>query len=169
MSNILVKSPTQCLVYDKMLGMMSGKNGFCAYQDKQEGDLKTPLVSLKPVALYYRSDRVQALDSFLPTYEITQNCGWCDDPSDKNYNQFVTLPYPASAEKLYRDDACYDYFLVTDYNYLNPIPHKGSAIFIHLMHSDHRPTAGCLAFSKADFTFIIKHLQPSDAFVMSIL
>ena len=31
--------------------------------------------------------------------------GWCDAPADRNYNRPVRHPYPASAERLWREDA----------------------------------------------------------------
>jgi L,D-peptidoglycan transpeptidase YkuD (ErfK/YbiS/YcfS/YnhG family) len=83
---------------------------------------------------------------------------------DSAYNQFVTLPYRASAENLYRHDHRYDYILVTDYNYPDAIPHKGSAIFIHIMHDDKTPTAGCIAFRESDLKRIITSLQVGDCF-----
>lgn len=164
MPHINIISPSKAEFLGKEIPLAIGKNGFCPISEKIEGDHKTPLVNLKPMALYYRCDRVPLIETFLPTYSIHENDGWCDDPQHPDYNQFITFPFNHSAEKLYRQDHCYDYILVTDYNYPKAEPYKGSAIFIHLMHDDKRPTAGCLAFEKEDLQLIIQNLTPNDYF-----
>jgi len=164
-NNLIVQSATECLFNGKTISMMSGQNGFCLPQDKIEGDMKTPMIALKPLALYYRADRVPKIQTALPSHIITPNAGWCDAPNDVLYNQFVTLPYAASAEQLWREDHCYDYFLVTDYNYPQAKPFCGSAIFIHVKHDNHRPTAGCLAFNISDLVDIISVLSIDDFFI----
>ena len=88
--------------------------------------------------------------------------GWCDDPLDRNYNRPVKLPYPASAENLWRADHAYDLVVVLDYNFSRRAMHKGSAIFLHLAHDDKRPTAGCLAFNERDLRQILRQLKPGD-------
>ena len=164
MANILIQSHNTALFMGQKMPITIGKNGFCNIADKQEGDNKTPVVHLKPVAFFYRADRVRRIKTFLPTLPIYRNDGWCDAPMDTQYNQFVALPYRASAENLYRYDHRYDYILVTDYNYPNATPHKGSAIFIHIMHDDQTPTAGCIAFRKHDLKRIIANLHINDSF-----
>ena len=71
--------------------------------------------------------------------------GWCDDPADRSYNRPVSLPYPASHEELWRQDALYDILVVLDWNLVNPRPGAGSAIFFHLAAPGMTPTAGCIA------------------------
>lgn len=166
MPNIIIKSKDNAIFKDRKMPLTIGENGFCKPSDKQEGDLKTPKVNFKPLALYYRPDRVPLLNSCLPIYEITPNSGWCDDPKSSDYNQFVPLPYNYSAENLYRDDHRYDYIIVTDYNYPNAISGKGSAIFIHIMHEDGTPTAGCLGFKQEDLEYILKHIKSDDYFIL---
>ena len=63
------------------------------------------------------------------------NDGWCDAPDDPNYNRLVSLPYPASAEHLWRDDNVYDLIAVLGYNDDPVVPGKGSAIFLHIARS----------------------------------
>lgn len=168
MSDIFIISSQYAIFKGQKIPITIGKNGFCSVLHKQEGDNKTPVVNLKPVLLFYRPDRVRRIKTFLPTFPIHFHDGWCDAPLDRCYNQFITHPFRASAENLYRNDNRYDYILVTDYNYPTAVPHKGSAIFIHIMHDDKTPTAGCVAFEKNDLKRIIASLQYNDTFLMQI-
>jgi L,D-peptidoglycan transpeptidase YkuD (ErfK/YbiS/YcfS/YnhG family) len=168
MANIFIISNSSALFMGQEIPIAIGKNGFCFSHHKHEGDGKTPLIDLRPTAFFYRPDRVRRIKTFLPTTALKQSDGWCDAPLDREYNQFVARPFRASSENLYRNDHCYDYILATDYNYPNATPHKGSAIFIHIMHDDNRPTAGCIAFRKNDFQRIIASLQKNDSFCMQI-
>ena len=70
-----------------------------------------------------------------------------DDPSDPAYNQAVRLPFPASAEVLWRDDAIYDIIGVLGWNDSPVRPGHGSAIFLHVARSDYTPTDGCVALA----------------------
>ena len=71
--------------------------------------------------------------------------GWVDDPADANYNRLVSLPYPASAEQMWREDDLYDALVVIGYNMEPVVPGAGSAIFLHIATPDFAPTAGCVA------------------------
>lgn len=164
MPDIIIESENTALFMGQKMPITIGKNGFCHVSNKIEGDNKTPYVDLTPVAFFYRADRVRRIKSFLPTFAIHKHDGWCDAPLDTQYNQYVTLPYKASAENLYRTDHRYDYILVTDYNYPNAAPYGGSAIFIHIMHDDMTPTAGCIGFQCYDLKRIIACLTLGDRF-----
>ena len=48
----------------------------------------------------------------------------------------------------------YDYLIVITYNE-KKVPHKGSAIFLHLT-KNYKPTAGCIAIKKKDFEILLK-------------
>jgi len=58
------------------------------------------------------------------------------------------LPYPVSAEQMWRDDDLYDLLVVIRYNMEPVIPGAGSAIFLHIATPDFAPTAGCVAVKK---------------------
>ena len=81
--------------------------------------------------------------------------GWCDDIRSKKYNKEINFPFKFGAEKLYRRDDIYDYLVVINYNTKKTIPNKGSAIFLHLT-KNYKPTLGCIAVSKKDFTILLK-------------
>ena len=74
----------------------------------------------------------QARCTSLPLRAITADDGWCDAPDDPNYNRLVKLPYPASAEHMWREDHLYDLVAVLGYNDDPVVPGKGSAIFLHV-------------------------------------
>src|ERR1700722_8942881 len=115
-----------------------------------EGDGVTPSGVFPLRQIFYRADRIAKPQSILPIRITEKNDGWCDAPADPNYNRLVKLPYPASAEHMWRDDHLYDLVVVVGFNDDPVLPGKGSAIFLHLAKPDYSPTAGCVALSEAD-------------------
>src|SRR5262245_29116389 len=75
---------------------------------KREGDGATPVGRFRLLAVLYRPDRRRRPRTHLPVRPIGSTDGWCDTPSDRNYNRAVQLPYPAGAERLWREDNIYD-------------------------------------------------------------
>jgi L,D-peptidoglycan transpeptidase YkuD (ErfK/YbiS/YcfS/YnhG family) len=112
--------------------------------------------------LYYRPDRVGRPRTALPIAEITPALGWCDAPGDANYNRPVPLPYPASHERLWREDHLYDLLLVLGFNDAPRAQRRGSAIFLHLTHPDYRPTEGCVAIAPAAMMRLLERLALGD-------
>ena len=99
----------------------------------------------------------------LPLSAITPHDGWCDAPTDPAYNRAVALPYPASAERMWRGDDLYDIVVVLGHNDDPPVAGLGSAIFLHLQRPDLGPTDGCVALSKADMLTFLAQARPGDA------
>ena len=127
---------------------------------KREGDGATPVGRFRLVGALYRPDRLPRPKTRLPLTAIRPQSGWCDDPRDRAYNQPVELPYPASAEHLWRADHVYDLVIVIDHN-LNPARKgAGSAIFLHLATPEYSPTAGCVAVSLATMRRLLPRLGP---------
>ena len=133
-----------------------GKNGTII--KKIESDLKTPLGKYTIGKLYYRADRVDKPQTNLKTIIIKKTMGWCDDPKNKLYNKEIKIKNKIKCEKLYRKDYKYNYFIVIEYNRKEILPHKGSAIFIHLT-KNYLPTLGCIALSEKDFLILAKILD----------
>ena len=79
---------------------------------KREGDGATPIGCWNLVRVLYRADRIVRPVTRLPVKAIGRNDGWCDAPTDRNYNRLVRLPYEASAESLWRTDHLYDVVVV---------------------------------------------------------
>jgi L,D-peptidoglycan transpeptidase YkuD (ErfK/YbiS/YcfS/YnhG family) len=108
--------------------------------------------------VFYRSDRMQRPRTGLPLRPIRKRDGWCDAPGDRNYNRPVQLPYPASAENLWRSDTLYDVVVVLDYNVRPRIRGRGSAIFMHLARPGYTPTAGCIALQRPHLLLLLSRL-----------
>ncbi len=127
---------------------------------KREGDGATPRGLWRLLEVFYRPDRGLRPRSGLPIRRISQGDGWCDAPNDRNYNRPVRLPYPASAEDLWRTDHLYDLVVVLDHNRRPRVRGGGSAIFLHIARAGYRPTEGCIALSAKDLTQLIGRLRP---------
>jgi L,D-peptidoglycan transpeptidase YkuD (ErfK/YbiS/YcfS/YnhG family) len=128
--------------------------------DKREGDGATPAGTYPLVSVLYRNDRIAPPTSHLPVRPLAPNDGWVDEPSDAHYNRLVELPYPASAEGMWREDDLYDVVVVIGYNMEPVIPGAGSAIFLHIATPDLAPTAGCVAVNKEVLLTLIPLLGP---------
>ena len=138
-----------------------GRSGIAS--DKREGDGATPTGAFALRALRYRSDRVPAPQSGLPTQALKPEDGWCDAPDDPAYNQPITTPYAASHETLWREDHLYDVVIMLGYNDDPVIPGKGSAIFFHLAKQKDgvlQPTEGCVALALSDMLEVLKDVTP---------
>ena len=131
------------------------------HADKHEGDGATPTGRFALRRLLFRPDRLPRPVCALPTGALTPADGWCDDPADAAYNRAVALPYPASCEQLWRDDAVYDLILVVGHNDAPPVAGAGSAIFIHCARPDYAPTAGCIAFASGALIELLSLLTPA--------
>ena len=131
-------------------------------QKSAEGDGITPLGVFGLRQVFYRADRIAKPRVMLPVRAIGQQDGWCDAPDDPNYNRLVTLPYPASAETMWRDDHLYDVVAVVGFNDDPVVAGKGSAIFLHLAKPDYLPTAGCVALTQGDLLAALEQFQPGD-------
>jgi L,D-peptidoglycan transpeptidase YkuD (ErfK/YbiS/YcfS/YnhG family) len=128
--------------------------------DKHEGDGATPAGVYPLVSVLYRPDRVAPPQSRLPVRALAPSDGWVDEPADANYNRPVSLPYPASAEQMWRDDEFYDALVVIGYNMDPVVPGAGSAIFLHVASLDFAPTAGCVAIRKEILLGLLPLLGP---------
>ncbi|NQV93158.1 L,D-transpeptidase family protein [Candidatus Kaiserbacteria bacterium] len=150
--------PSGKLVFDgKEYQCAIGKNGFTT--DKKEGDWATPVGCFPLREVFYRKDRIEGIQTNLPTRETKEDDGWSDDVNDEYYNKLVKLPYRGSHEKLWREDEVYDVIVPLGYNDNPPIPGKGSAIFMHVARPTYSPTAGCVALSLHDLTELLSKVS----------
>ncbi|WP_439533903.1 L,D-transpeptidase family protein [Polymorphobacter sp.] len=125
-----------------------GRAGACLAADKREGDGRTPLGRYALTAALLRPDRgLAAPRTALPWRWLRPQDGWSDDPHDPAYNRPVTHPHLHSAERLWRNDDAYDILLTLSHN-TPPTPGLGSAIFLHCLQPDARPTEGCIAIDR---------------------
>jgi L,D-peptidoglycan transpeptidase YkuD (ErfK/YbiS/YcfS/YnhG family) len=128
--------------------------------DKHEGDGATPAGTYPLVSILYRPDRVAPPLSLMPVKPLAPSDGWVDEPADANYNRPVSLPYPASAEQMWREDGLYDALVVIGYNMEPVVPGAGSAIFLHIATPDFAPTAGCVAVEREILLGLLPLLGP---------
>ena len=125
---------------------------------KREGDGATPIGQWQAREVLYRPDRMRRPRTTLPVRAIRGHDGWCDAARDRNYNRPVRLPYPASAEALWRRDGLYDVVVVLGYNDHPRSWGRGSAIFLHVARPGYAPTEGCIALSRAHLLRLIARL-----------
>jgi L,D-peptidoglycan transpeptidase YkuD (ErfK/YbiS/YcfS/YnhG family) len=140
-----------------------GKGGLKAAAQKREGDGASP-VGVWPIRrLLYRPDKGPPPVTTLPSEAIKPEDGWCDAPDDALYNRPVSLPYPASAERMWREDDLYDLVVVLGHNDNPPIPQMGSCIFLHLAKPGYAPTEGCVALARPDMEAFLRLAKPGDS------
>lgn len=139
-----------------------GRSGVIAAADKREGDGATPLGDWPIRRVLYRPDKGPPPRTALPLQPIAPDDGWCDAAADPAYNRPVTLPYPARAERLWRDDDLYDRVVVLAHNDDPPVPGLGSCIFLHVARKGCGPTEGCVALSREDLDALLALAHPGD-------
>lgn len=139
-----------------------GKGGVLPARDKREGDGASPAGTWPIRRLLWRADKGPAPRTALPTHAIAPDDGWCDAPDDPAYNRPVKLPYPASAERMWRDDAIYDLVVVLGHNDEPVAPGMGSASFLHLARPDYAPTEGCVALARRDLEALLSRARLGD-------
>lgn len=135
-----------------------GRGGIVPARKKREGDGATPDGVHRIVGMLYRPDRLTA--SQLPDWALPIGPSdlWSDDSRDTDYNLMVRAPHPWSHERLTRPDPVYDLILLTDWNWPESVPGRGSAIFIHTWRGPRRPTAGCVALAQPDLIWIANRI-----------
>lgn len=135
-----------------------GKNGVSA--DSYEGSKMTP-AGFFPVreAFYFN----EVPETGLPSFQVTQNTYWVDDPDSPHYNQWVELDEAGgmekdfdSAEHMIDYPGSYEYGFVVGFNDDPVVPGKGSAIFFHISTS---ATLGCIATDRQHVLDILKFLD----------
>jgi|TARA_B110001452_G_scaffold208454_1_gene178715 L,D-peptidoglycan transpeptidase YkuD (ErfK/YbiS/YcfS/YnhG family) len=149
---IHVKNKNTLIIDDFKLRCCIGKNGLSS--DKREGDYSTPKGLFNLQKLYFRKERVGIPRCKIGKKVIKKNMAWCDDPTDKKYNEEIKTENKKLKEHLYRKDHKYDYVISIDHN-IKKIQNNGSAIFLHLT-DNYKPTIGCIALKKKDFEILIK-------------
>lgn len=163
MPDIIVDTATRTLTAGgRTVPCAIGKNGAVSASEKREGDGKTPLGRWPLRALLLRRDRNEAPQTALPWRWIHADDGWSDDVADLVYNRPVRHPHGFSAERLWREDALYDLIVVIGHNDDPPVPGAGSAIFLHCLAENGRPTEGCVAIDKTELRALANAAAPTD-------
>jgi L,D-peptidoglycan transpeptidase YkuD (ErfK/YbiS/YcfS/YnhG family) len=141
-----------------------GRGGVKA--NKREGDGATPRGTFRLKRLWWRADRHPRPVTSLPVKRIATADGWCEDPSDRHYNQPIKVPPRSTADRLTRKDHLYDFIIELDHNTRPRIAGRGSAVFIHAARPGFAPTAGCVALDLKALRRLIARLGPRSRIVV---
>lgn len=142
-----------------------GRSGLAVL--KREGDGTTPIGRFSLRQILYRADRGPRPRSPLPLRAIRRYDGWCEDPSDQNYNRLVKLSPRHDGDRLTRDDHLYDLIIVLGYNDAPRVRGRGSAIFVHLARKGYAPTAGCIGLSRHDLLMMLAQARRGSRIVVT--
>lgn len=152
----LVVTPMGVRFLNRTFPCTIGRGGIVSARHKREGDGATPAGVHRIVGMLYRPDRMaKPTDWALPIGPMDL---WSDDPADEDYNLMVRAPHGFSHEKLRRADPLYDLVILTDWNWPEAQPGRGSAIFLHRWRRPGYPTAGCVAFHTRDLLWIAQRI-----------
>jgi L,D-peptidoglycan transpeptidase YkuD (ErfK/YbiS/YcfS/YnhG family) len=160
--DIIVTSPAELVFSGKAYSCVVGRGGIGI--KSIEGDGITPVGRYPLRSLRYRPSLLRKPQSHLPTYPITRQDGWCDDPTHTEYNRPIQLPFSASHEVLWRSDGLYNIIIELGFNDNPPVSGLGSAIFIHVKSSTSCPTEGCIALSQTDLLDVLQNCS-TDTFI----
>jgi L,D-peptidoglycan transpeptidase YkuD (ErfK/YbiS/YcfS/YnhG family) len=141
-----------------------GRGGIRA--NKREGDGGTPKGTFHLRRLWWRADRHPRPRTHLPVRAIGPADAWCEDASDRRYNQPVRLNAQQRGDRLTRDDHLYDFIIEIDHNTKPRIAGRGSAVFLHLARQDFSPTAGCVSMTKGAMLRLLARLGPQTKIVI---
>ena len=164
MTDLVVSGDGLCRFGARTFRCALGRGGIVV--DKREGDGGTPAGTWPLRRLLFRPDRERRPVCALPAEEIAEGDGWCDDPRHPDYNRPVRSPFAAGRETMWRDDDLYDLVVVVGHNDDPPVAGRGSAIFLHLAREDMVPTAGCVAFARADLLEILAGLDAGSRLIV---
>lgn len=137
--------------------------GYAAFKQplKKEGDGRSP-AGLFPVTAIFGYDRNTTVK--LPFWHADENLYCIDDANDSRYNTILRIydksSLPSSYEVMRRSDGVYRYGAVIGYND-SAQKGRGSCIFVHLNHSDKRPTSGCTAMDENALKTFLEWLDGS--------
>lgn len=149
-------------MHGRLLPVQIGRGGLS--RDKHEGDGATPVGRLRIVGLLWRADRLPRPSGW--AQPIGPRDLWCDAPEHPAYNHPTRAPFTASHEQMRRSDPLYDIVMITDWNYPDAAPGRGSAIFVHQRRRLGYPTAGCIALRRGDLIRLAQMVQPGDEIVV---
>ncbi len=126
---------------------------------KNEGDGRAP-AGLYPITSTFSYD--ENISFNMPHWHLDEHTYCVDDVDDARYNQILKIysDLPRSYEIMKRADGVYRFGAVIGYND-SAVSGRGSCIFLHLNHSDFRPTSGCTALERVDLVRVLRWLDYS--------
>jgi L,D-peptidoglycan transpeptidase YkuD (ErfK/YbiS/YcfS/YnhG family) len=146
------------LAGERAIPVVLGRSGIRA--NKREGDGATPRGCFRLRRLWWRHDRGPRPPTLLPTIRIDPDVAWCEDSSDRRYNQPFRRSAKEPGDRLWRDDRLYDHIIEVDHNTRPRVAGHGSAVFLHVARPDRSPTAGCVALAARDLRQLLTRSGP---------
>ncbi len=132
---------------------------------KREGDGRTPAGLFSIGTLYGYSPR-PPVPTRLAYTQITRHLWAITDPGSRFYNRAVDIRTVRrdwkTAGPMARRDRLYPWLLEIAHNQDSPRDGAGTWIYLHPWLSRTTPTDGCTAVAPADFSAIIRRLNPAD-------
>jgi L,D-peptidoglycan transpeptidase YkuD (ErfK/YbiS/YcfS/YnhG family) len=128
--------------------------------NKVEGDGATPRGRFRLLRLWWRADRRPRPPTLLTARRITSDLAWCEDTTDRRYNQPFRRSANEPGDRLWRADRLYDFVIELDHNTRPRVAGRGSAVFIHIARPEGAPTAGCVALDARDLRRLLARLGP---------
>jgi L,D-peptidoglycan transpeptidase YkuD (ErfK/YbiS/YcfS/YnhG family) len=111
-----------------------------------------------------------------PYHQVTERDAWIDDPTiPEFYNHLYTLKPgqtpPAWFERQRKrlGDFAYEWKILIEHNYQNPVPGEGSAIFFHIRRGETKPSFGCTVMEKSAIEKLLCWLDPKASSVQYVL
>ena len=144
--------------------MALGRGGIKA--NKREGDGGTPRGRFRLKRLWWRAERHPRPATLLPARRITPDDGWCEDPSDRHYNQPVKVPPGSKRRPAGARRRLYDFIVEIDHNTRPRVAGRGSAVFIHVARPGFAPTAGCVALDIDSLRRLLARVGPRTKIVV---
>jgi len=158
----MVLTPMGLRFGGRMIPCSIGKGGISA--DKREGDGATPRGVHRIIGGLFRPDRMARPVPWAGA--IGPRDLWSDDMDRAAYNHMVRAPYAGSHERLSRADPLYDLVLLTDWNWPEAVPGRGSAIFLHRWRRPGFPTEGCVAMDAGDLLWLTRAIRPGTRLIV---
>ncbi len=137
---------------------------------KKEGDGRAPAGRFKIGFAMGYAKQLPVGNKNWPYHQVTERDAWIDNPSiPEHYNHLYTLnpnqtppPWFESQRKRLGDFA-YEWKILIEHNYQNPIPGEGSAIFFHIRRGETKPSFGCTVMEKAILEKLLCWLDPQSS------
>lgn len=148
----------------KPMQVALGRGGIKA--SKREGDGGTPAGRFHSVRLWWRPDRLPRPRTSLPVRNIRPDDAWCEEPSDRRYNQPFRRSANEPGDRLRRDDGLYDLIVEIDHNIRPRVAGRGSAVFIHVARDGFAPTAGCVGLRRNELLQLVRSLSPKTRIII---
>ena len=160
--------PSTSVIYGKNglawgRGLHSPQSGL----QKKEGDGRAPAGRFKIGFAMGYAETLPIGNKGWPYHQVTERDAWIDNPSiPEHYNHLYTLkpnrtapPWFESQRKRLGDFA-YEWKILIEHNYQNPIPGDGSAIFFHIRRGEIKPSFGCTVMEKSVLEKLLCWLDP---------